>query len=92
MAGGIRSFLQFSVPDERPLADADTYMPDFMNLLTSGVKKREGDLIDQIRSMAEKVQQGMAGISLFTLSELTLTHFDGFGWNFLQEPLPVQDQ
>ena len=42
VASRVRSLLHFSVPDEGPLSDADTYMPDFMNLLTSGVKKGEG--------------------------------------------------
>ena len=37
VASGIRSFLHFSVPDEGPLADADTYMPDFMKLLSGGI-------------------------------------------------------
>lgn len=87
VAKGIRSFLHFSVPDEGPLSDADTYMPDFMKLLTGGIKKGEGGLISQIRSMAEKVQQGMEGISSFSLPELTLPHFDGSGWNFPQAAL-----
>ena len=82
VASGIRSFLHFSVPDEGPLADADTYMPDFMKLLSGGIKKGEGSLISQIKSMAAKVQQGMEGISSFSLPELTLPHFDGSGWNF----------
>lgn len=87
VASGIRSFLHFSVPDEGPLADADTYMPDFMKLLSGGIKKGEGGLISQIRSMAAKVQQGMEGISSFSLPELTLPHFDGSGWNFPQAAL-----
>ena len=66
VASGIRSFLHFSVPDEGPLADADTYMPDFMKLLSGGIKKGEGGLISQIKSMAAKVQQGMEGISSFS--------------------------
>ena len=37
--------------------------------------------------MAGKVQQGMEGISSFSLPELTLPHFDGSGWNFLQAAL-----
>ena len=87
VASGIRSFLHFSVPDEEPLADADTYMPDFMKLLSGGIKKGEGGLISQIKSMAAKVQQGMEGISSFSLPELTLPHFDGSGWNFPQAAL-----
>ena len=87
VAKGIRSFLHFSVPDEGPLSDADTYMPDFMKLLTSGIKGSEGGLLKQVRSMVSKVQQGMAGISSFSLPELTLPHFDGSGWNFPQAAL-----
>lgn len=87
VANGIRSFLHFSVPDEGPLADADTYMPDFMKLLSGGIKKGEDGLISQIKSLAGKVQQGMEGISSFSLPELTLPHFDGSGWNFPQAAL-----
>ena len=62
-------------------------MPDFMKLLSGGIKKGEGGLISQIKSMAAKVQQGMEGISSFSLPELTLPHFDGSGWNFPQAAL-----
>lgn len=62
-------------------------MPDFMKLLSGGIKKGEGSLISQIKSMAAKVQQGMEGISSFSLPELTLPHFDGSGWNFPQAAL-----
>lgn len=62
-------------------------MPDFMKLLSGGIKKSEGNLISQIKSMAAKVQQGMEGISSFSLPELTLPHFDGSGWNFPQAAL-----
>lgn len=54
VASGIRSFLHFSVPDEGPLADADTYMPDFMKLLSGGIKKGEGGLISQTSRWQEK--------------------------------------
>ena len=37
VAKGIADFLHFSVPDKGPLADADTYMPDFMELLAKGI-------------------------------------------------------
>ena len=87
VASKVRSLLHFSVPDTGPLSDADEYMPDFMKLLSGGIKKGEGGLISQIRSMAAKVQQGMEGISSFSLPELTLPHFDGSGWNFPQAAL-----
>lgn len=37
--------------------------------------------------MAAKVQQGIEGISSFSLPELTLPHFDGSDWNFPQAVL-----
>lgn len=35
----ISKFLHFSVPDAGPLADADTWMPDFVNLMATGLEK-----------------------------------------------------
>ena len=39
LADRIRSFLHFSAPDEGPLADYETWMPDFMKGLASGIEK-----------------------------------------------------
>lgn len=38
MADAIRNVLHFSVPDEGPLADADEYGPDFVDLIASGIE------------------------------------------------------
>ena len=38
VADTIRSYIHFTVPDKGPLKDADTYMPDFMRLLASGMR------------------------------------------------------
>ncbi len=35
----IAKFLHFSVPDAGPLADADTWMPDFVDLMATGLEK-----------------------------------------------------
>jgi len=37
IANKISSFLHFTKPDEGPLANADTYMPDFVQLLSTGL-------------------------------------------------------
>lgn len=37
VAGKIKSFLGFSKPDEGPLSDFDTYMPDMIDLMTKGI-------------------------------------------------------
>ena len=39
IADKIRSFLHFSVPDEGPLADFESWMPDFMQGLAKGIDK-----------------------------------------------------
>ena len=42
IADAIKSRLHFSVPDEGPLSDADTYMPDMMKLYAEGIYKNIG--------------------------------------------------
>ena len=37
MANKIKSFLGFSVPEDGPLSDFDTYMPDMIDLMTKGI-------------------------------------------------------
>ena len=42
VADTIKSFLHFSVPDEGPLTDYETWMPDFMGGLAKGIEKSRG--------------------------------------------------
>lgn len=42
VANSIRSFLHFSVPDEGPLTDYESWMPDFMQGLAKGIEKSRG--------------------------------------------------
>ena len=52
----IRSFLHFSRPDEGPLRDYETWMPDFMEGLAKGIEKSRG----LIQNAVEKVSGDMA--------------------------------
>lgn len=52
VAETIRSFLHFSVPDEGPLTDYESWMPDFMNGLAKG--------IEQSKNMVAKAVEGVA--------------------------------
>lgn len=52
LAERIRSFLHFSAPDEGPLADYETWMPDFMKGLASGIEKK--------RNLVEKAVKDVA--------------------------------
>lgn len=53
VAETIRSFLHFSVPDEGPLTDYESWMPDFMCGLAKG--------IEQSKNMVAKAVEGVAG-------------------------------
>lgn len=52
VANTIRSFLHFSVPDEGPLTDYESWMPDFMSGLAKGIEKS--------KSMVTKAVDGLA--------------------------------
>lgn len=53
VASAIRSFLHFSVPDEGPLTDFESWMPDFMAGLASGIEKNRGLVTKEIGKLAE---------------------------------------
>jgi len=52
IADTIRSFIHFTVPDEGPLTDYETYMPDMIEGLTSTLKKAAPMLYSQVEEIA----------------------------------------
>jgi phage-related protein len=52
VAQDIRKFLHFSVPDEGPLADFESWMPDFMEGLAHGIESNKYKVIAAMRSLA----------------------------------------
>lgn len=48
----IRSFLHFSRPDEGPLRDYETWMPDFIQGMTDGIYRNAYKLEDAVASLA----------------------------------------
>lgn len=52
LADRIRSFRHFSAPDEGPLADYETWMPDFMKGLASGIEKNRNLVEKAVRDVA----------------------------------------
>lgn len=56
VADEIRSYLHFSVPDEGPLTDYESWMPDFMKGLANGINKSKKYLESAISSVAESMQ------------------------------------
>ena len=66
VANKIRSFLHFSVPDEGPLTEYESWMPDFMKGLAKGIEGSRGLIEKAVRGVSEdmvispKVASGMA--------------------------------
>lgn len=52
MADTIKSFLHFSVPDEGPLTEYESWMPDFMSGLAKGIEKSKGMVKDAVSGLA----------------------------------------
>lgn len=55
----IKKNLHFSVPDDGPLADADEWMPDFMDLLATGIDKNKNRVESQIKDLQDIIDIGM---------------------------------
>lgn len=56
VAEKIRSFLHFSVPDEGPLTDYESWMPDFMGGLAKGIAEHEGDVLGRVKDLAGSIR------------------------------------
>ena len=52
VADAIRSVLHFSVPDEGPLTDYESWMPDFIGGLAKGIEKSRGMIRDAMNDVA----------------------------------------
>ncbi len=59
VAGKIKSFLHFSKPDEGPLSDFDTYMPDMIDTIVKGISAGRG----KVRGALEALTSGMSLIA-----------------------------
>ena len=57
----IRSFLHFSRPDEGPLRDYETWMPDFIDGLVQGIDKNIYKVTDAMKRAAGAIRGGAAG-------------------------------
>ena len=69
VADKIKSFLHFSVPDEGPLTDYESWMPDFMKGLAQGIEKSRGLIAGAMDDVAgdmiisPNVTPALAGVS-----------------------------
>ena len=56
VADKIKSFLGFSEPEDGPLSDFHTYMPDMIDLMTQGIAAGK----ERVRSAVEEIAAGMS--------------------------------
>ena len=59
VADKIKSFLGFSEPEEGPLSDFHTYMPDMIDLMTRGIQAGKNQIRDAAESLAGNVSVGI---------------------------------
>lgn len=55
VAGTIKSYLHFSVPDVGPLTDYESWMPDFMKGLADGIEKGRRLVADAVSNVADSM-------------------------------------
>ena len=55
VADKIKSFLHFSVPDEGPLTEYESWMPDFMNGLAKGIEKSKGVVAKAVEGVTDEM-------------------------------------
>lgn len=53
VAETIKSYLHFSVPDEGPLTDYESWMPDFIGGLAEGIEKSRGLVTKEIEKLTD---------------------------------------
>lgn len=53
VAETIKSFLHFSVPDEGPLTDYESWMPDFMSGLADGIERSRGMVTKEMEKLTD---------------------------------------
>lgn len=56
VANSIKNFLHFSLPEEGPLANSDTWMPDFGDMLSKGLQDQVGKVQGASLKIASTIQ------------------------------------
>ena len=77
VANKIKSFLHFSVPDEGPLADFESWMPDFMKGLADGINANANVVGDAVNSFAGGLAEKISSVIQSALSNV-VTSVQGF--------------
>lgn len=60
VANKIKSFLHFTEPDEGPLSNFHTYMPDMIDLMVSGIKSNTNKIKNEMENLAGTMSYTMS--------------------------------
>jgi len=77
LAAKIKSYLHFSTPDIGPLAEYETWMPDFMGGLAKGIDANKYKVTDAIRGLAGNMQLNASLSGVNGSSYSTVNHNGG---------------
>ena len=77
VANKIKSFLHFSVPDEGPLADFESWMPDFMQGLADGINANADVVGEAVNNFAGGLAEKISSVIRDALSNV-VTAVQGF--------------
>ncbi len=81
VADKIKSFLGFSEPEDGPLSNFHTYMPDMLDLMAKGIRDNEGVAISAVSDLAGAISDEVrSGDSQFTIGTQTTatSEIEGF--------------
>ena len=97
VADAIRQYIHFSVPDVGPLADANSYMPDFMKLLASGIEKGIPQLENAMNDMTSvmvpsTLTDGVKSSSMTANNNVNITVYGAQGQDVNQLADIIQDR
>lgn len=71
VASTIASFIHFSEPDEGPLSNFHTYMPDMMRQIAQGIEKGKPQIEKAMESMTSAMVPSLAGTSTSSVDNST---------------------
>lgn len=73
----IKSFLHFSRPDEGPLRDYETWMPDFIGRMAEQIEQQKGKITNAVQSIAGEMKFTPAIASTSSTTSNTTNVFNG---------------
>ena len=88
VADTIKDFLGFSLPEKGPLHDANTYMPDFIDLLTKGIDDNLYKVQDAANELASTLVP-QTNVNVNYNDSAVTSRLDNIGESLNRESAPV---